>query len=803
MSINQTNDDGSPLGPTAPDQPTAPANVYSPGEPQSNGQKRGSAGNMRNPNGTNLRPFNPLSQLSSYTYAITLYIVTPEAANYFANNGKLPDNAADGRYFIVAQSGGINSDIEPRGLTSDPQSTPGPGKPGLDFYIDDLSLETVLVAQDGSKTATINTSISFKITEPIGYTFLTKLTKLCRQINELSPVIKNGDIGSRPNPYQQHYMLSIRFYGYDANGNLMQTGDLGQDYLDRWGIVGDNNALYERLFPITATKVGFKLAAKTPTVYNWEGVIQGVQAAMGAKHGLVPTNTNIEGSTVGEVLGKAEENNVKSLIGFLNSRIVDEKNNNRLDILTKYDIVWVKNEDIDSDAIRNSNLITDPSPNKDTAAMSKAKTVEEVTVKLSEKNNSIDTKSMSINLPAAKPIVNVIDQIIAKSEYVSGVLSKRITESVEAETRDNEKGRLSWFSVKPIVVCRGRDNKTKDWAYDITYEIGPYEVPYVRSPYVNERSKWYGPVKKYNYSLTGENTEVISFEIDYNNLFYQPIPSSTTKDKSVGTNKNGNAQVPSSSSTPVDGDPTTGKLNSGSLISDSVRANIYSISDQAMATMKIMGDPDFLMDSIGSRNPSKSFSKFFGANKSINPYRGQVFIEVVFGIAEDYKDDGLLDVTKSDTIGFYPEDVQKITGVTGQVYKVNKVTSTFSRGKFEQTLTMFLVSANSLVTNDTKAAENQKNQREGGLEVVDTENQSAAEAARLNRSGVNRPPPAATTARKPTVEPGYSSQNNETDIGISAEVLGYAPPSANAVPVKTNNGANDDASVGTQPILGF
>lgn len=672
-------------GNSAPATGASNVNVSTPGSVDSNGQRQSRIGPGSNPLGTSLRRWNPLSKLSSYTYGLTLYLLSPEALNYFANNGTLPPTKADGLYVIVAQSAGINNASEPRGLTNDPSAEPGPGKEGLDYYIDDLTFETILVAQDNQKTATLNAFFSFKVIEPIGFTFLTRLRNASVYVNKNSGIIQQTGGDALPNLYQQHYMVGVKFYGYDADGRMLESSQVEDGQYSR--SLNDKFALYERLFPLSGNKVTFAVGGSRATTYNWECSIQPIQSAFGSKHGDMSGNANLQGGTVGEILGAADVKNNKSLVGWLNEVQDDRVKRENQRKPNVYNIIY---RDQEAQKIKNSKIVQTAVDNA-TAPMTPITNKEQSNVKTAEKAVTIDKTSQTINIPAGMSIASVIDQIIVRSEYIADTLKKRTDEQIQAITVDNPKGKLSWYSVKPIVQVLGRDDITKDWYYKIDYEIGSYEVPYLKSQYVAERSKYYGPIKKYDFTFTGENTEVISFEIQYNNNYYVPQPSTTTKDESAATNLNPKSTTPRHASPSVASNPTAGKLNSGSLIVDSVRANLYSVADQSLASIKIMGDPDFLMDSIGHKIQSETFSKFYGSNDSINPYNGQVFIEIIFKVAEDYKENGLMDVDPNQTIAFYPIEEQNAIGNSGLIYYITKVTNTFNRGRFEQTLDLIAV----------------------------------------------------------------------------------------------------------------
>lgn len=676
----------------------------------------------RSPFSTGLRRINPLSQYSSYTYNLSLYMLTPEAMNYYISSGSLPPTQASGRYIIIAQGGGINPS-QPRGLTSDLGTPPGPNKSGLDYYIDDLTFETAMLGADGSRTATADTEFSFKVIEPIGFTFLTKLTNASNNLNTGSNLIQASVQNSRPNLYQQHYMIGIRFYGYDRYGNMVESSNVQGDGV----ILGDKYAIHERLIPLVVRECKFRIDGKA-TIYNFGAVMIHQQAAMGKKFGLMPNQANLEGSTIGEIIGSSDKNNPKSLIGWLNSIQKDRTDNKNQAVAVNYDVNWLKTDWFNADVIYNSPLISQE-PSQQTAPMARVNYTGQGTVKASSRANTIDIQSRSINFAGNTPIVAAIDQIIVKSKYVADTLSKEVNERIEAETKDNSRGKLVWYYIKPIVKINGRDSSRNDWIYDVTYEIGPYEIPYIKSPYVNERSKYYGPVKAYEYTLTGKNTEVLSFQMEYNNIFYVQVPATTTKDDPNGKKSSVSSSTPRAATSSIASNPTLGPVNNGGAIAESVRANLYSLGDQAQVSIKIMGDPDYIMDTMGTETKGGTYSKFYGKNNSINPYGGQIFIEISFKVAEDYKDDGLLDVGVADSIAFYPIDKQKVIGNQGYVYKIRKVTSNFAKGKFEQTLDCYMVPINELLIDDK-----QESRQESREEV-------RKETAAIRKDPVKKPPP--------------------------------------------------------------
>jgi hypothetical protein len=160
--------------------------------------------------------------------------------------------------------------------------------------------------------------------------------------------------------------------------------------------------------------------------------------------------------------------------------------------------------------------------------------------------------------------------------------------------------------------------------------------------------------------------------------------------------------------------------------------SLFSPKDFGNAKIKIIGDPDFLMQPAPS-SINDLYDKFYGTDRfTINPNGGQVFIEINFKEPQDYNNGtGLLNLNQSIYFWKYPESVQKAIDKRGGgvSFMVKQVISTFSKGKFEQELIC------SLNTFDDPGPD-KKTQDQGRADT----NQSDAETARLNRSGTGSAP---------------------------------------------------------------
>ena len=663
------------------------------------------------------RKKNPLSEYSSSTYSISLYMVTAEFMNKFSVNdppASLPTDS-DG-IFVIAQSGGINNSFDQRLLTK--SRNLGRGEEGLDYYIEDLTITTTIQPSPTGLT-TFMPAIAFKIVEPIGFSFLQSLAIASTRINGKSPLVRATD--APPNSMQQGYIIGIRFYGYDVDGKVVNPGT--NSYVGSIpNTKTDDKSITERFFSFRVSDMAFKIDDKA-TIYSFTGQSFS-NAAVAEKLNTVPYPFRLSGTTVdGALRGVNGNGGLMSLMNNKSMLLVDMK---KAKFPTEYDIEWIGGDD---NPIAKSLIIDDTKVEKSITPMFDAATTSQTTIAGSLKSRTFNPSKHEFQFQAGTSMTEIIDNIIVKSSYISDSLNS-INDGA-TETKNSESSsikELNWYYINPVVELLGRDDILADWAYRIKFQIGVYKIPYIRTQYADTRSKYPGPFKVYNYIYTGENSEVLDFEQTYNNL-YQSISAITAQESSYTKNtsaadlrkKLGNVPLALASST--NSSSIGGKLNSGSRINENVRAQLYNQSDQKTATIKILGDPDWIMTSIGvdqkisAQNNvdvgSKSIilaegiaKQLYGTGYAINPYGGQTFIQIIFGIATDYQDNGLLDV--GNDILFYDDlDVIK-SGIQGFVYQVVEVYSSFSRGQFTQTFKLNFIPDPLLRTNQTSDSESRE-----------------------------------------------------------------------------------------------
>lgn len=637
---------------------------------------------------------NPLGEFSSYTYQISLYMITPDAYDVFVAGGRkkidtfnsLTQGAGAGGAFLIAQSGGINNTNSKRAPGFD-----------LDYYIDGLELTSSITGKS-TGTATNVLNLKFKIIEPYGFSFIRKLKAASDDLIDY-----RKQIGGPDNASKQFFILGIRFFGYDASGRLV-SGD--SDFGKSLDPNATDSALFETFYDISINSIQFKIDGRS-TVYSCEAAGLAPSKAFGLKKGRITNQQNVTGNTVGEILDTLMEN--------LNKVQRDLHGSGVVDVATKYSIDWSVPG---ASSIREATIVSPADLDKSKWAGSGAKTTAQANV--GREVSSLPNANARVTpFSPDEPILAAINKVITQSSYLEDAL--RVISTTALESGSNNEGtpivekntnkNIAWYNCSPIITNARWDGAISDWAYDITYKIQPYETPVVDSPYANPGKSYYGPHKRYEYWYTGKNSEILSYEQTMNNNYFKAIADigKETETSTGGTNPSGAATQPAqngagsgiNSSLNVAQVPQMrtnqnrqGKTGDGMSAQNDYVASLYDPASFVEAKIKIMGDPDFLIQDAES-SASQVYDKFYGGASgfNINPNGGQVFMEIDFKEAIDYSGDGdvgsktaggTLTINDSVTFVKYPKKLKDI--IKGVSYHVLTVVSSFQNGSFTQTI---------------------------------------------------------------------------------------------------------------------
>lgn len=629
--------------------------------PQSAGKKPGA------------RLQNPLGNFSSYTYQLSLYMITPDAYNAFIESGRKNINsltsksangsATNGGAFLIAQSGGVNNKTTNRAPEFD-----------VDFYIDDLKIKSLISTNAAQGTSNVS-FISFNIYEPYGFSFITKLKRAREQLAKNSNIRNYEDA---VNASKQFFILGIRFQGYDKDGNIANASQFFSE--DTLNTGSDASGVYERFYDILFESVKFTINGSA-TTYNVVAKMSPTTVGMGTAFGIVENMLPISAGTVREAL-LGDGDGINSLIKTLNETQQALEKSGDITRANVYDIKFLG----DTDLIENASLISKADPDKKKQAMSNADNSNEINEGTSVKALPNVTKRI-IQIAKGTPIQQAINNIIKQSSYMEDAL-ERILVSSESPNEDTESpdtlpkkdpAPIQWYNLSAELQCLEFDPIVNDFAYKITYIIQPYLTPSMATPY-SKSSKYTGPYKRYDYWFTGKNSEIISYEQKMDNTFFNVAilpdddPASHGGGSTVATYPN-----------KLQNQDRQGKLVGGMEAQNAYMTSLFDVGTYALAKIVILGDPDYLTQETVS-GVNQAYNQFYGTDGfTINPNGSEVFIEIDFKEAIDYKNsDGLLGINDSIYFWNYPKILtNKIRGVS---YKVRECESVFKSGKFTQTL---------------------------------------------------------------------------------------------------------------------
>jgi hypothetical protein len=243
---------------------------------------------------------NVLDDYYSYTYSASVYLLT-ESQHARLQNSK--NKTVDG-YYLLFQSGGAPSNNggtrEPslRAAAnadndfnnSDPVLPDGGRNPFFpdDFYIDSISLKSV-IAGKATGAAHNAAELKFTVIEPAGITLLDNLYKA---VQNIAP----RDAAGKVNYTAVTYLMVIRFYGYDQDGNQVQVAAK----VDAEG-TSDRTAIVEKFIPFKIANLNWSVGSKLVT-YEWECTPAGMMIAGGTVRGTIPYDVQLVNSTVGGLL---------------------------------------------------------------------------------------------------------------------------------------------------------------------------------------------------------------------------------------------------------------------------------------------------------------------------------------------------------------------------------------------------------------------------------------------------------------------------------------------------------------------
>lgn len=673
---------------------------------------------------------NALDAYASYTYTVSIYLLSDDDFRLMLKQKILPKG-----WQLILQSGGAPvaggrlNPVDPitqqqEALTGQVSSTPQPelGRNEffeLDLYIDDLVINHY-VPQRGTAGPFAATDLSFKIYEPNGMSFLPNLYAAVQQyVNQRG----GGWAGANQVYSAQNFLMVIKFYGYDANGNLVTAANRQDQITSTSGevIQAAGDATIAKYIPFQFTEINWRIQNKI-TEYECKAAVPPMVVNTGQARGTIPYNIELSGETVKDILtGPVKELTPASERapsrdadaqpgGFYGPPKADAANKARKTTISQglqnalnryqqelvdegkfqeypdiYEIV------IAEDVIANAKVVPPGEFNPRQSAMIQAQTAKE---SKDGATQSVDTNTKTYKAGAGKSIVQFIDEVMRQSTYVleqqKFYIDSRTGALVEMA---NPNQVLAWYRIGLEAEPTGQyDRIRQDKVYRLRYTIAAYSVSQIKSDYF-PRTQFRGRHKVYDYWFTGENTQILNFEQKLNNLWYivQNAPAG------IKTTSN-YLEADRYYYAPLTPENSQGQENMRVYDGAASAASwLYSPGDQASVKLDIVGDPAWIWQGeLWSGFPDNLNINYapFLQDGTINPSAGDIMFEVVFNKPVDYDlQTGLMDPGQ---LNYGTNTAARQAGIYGgtqagkarerYIYRARTCKSFFRQGRFVQEL---------------------------------------------------------------------------------------------------------------------
>ena len=632
---------------------------------------------------------NVLDQYASYTYSASLYLMNRTDYQAMIQTKTKQLRGAQ----LLMQSGGAPVGGRNQFFTND-------------YYIERIELRSAITGKGTNAAHNINT-VKMTVVEPNGITLIGNLDRA------VQAYIGSAQ-GKKTNFAAQMYLLVIRFYGYDDQGNLVRAGTVAPDG------ISDRSAFVEKWYPLAINKINFKIANKL-VEYEIEATSPSYQVNAGTSRGSIPYNVELSGVTVKDVLsGPAQYTSVTTTGGIQNddsgeallpadqglggtttttntapakaSAAPSSKTTIRQGLvaaMNEYQAQLVKQGTYtypDTYSIEFVNASLEQALIKNKGSTDKSKVANSTSQNAADKKvgakQSADTNSKIATITAGSQLVQVIDQIVRNSSYLE---DQQIVifdpNSQKKKPNGAAASNLAYFKIGLQATPTNYDPKRNDYAYDIKYIVNIYRINESDSEYFFIPT-FKGVHKQYNYWFTGENNSVLSYEQTMNTLYTSILSGGSSNSATIINDSIKRNASPRSNQSSQGAD---GKVNE-------TKANLadylFNPGDLANCTMTIVGDPAWLQQGeafAGLKKNDPFYFRSFLADGTINFDSQQICFEILINSPRDYDmSTGLIDPNEQTT--YFLNGRQPGAARQSYVYRANECISEFNRGKFTQTL---------------------------------------------------------------------------------------------------------------------
>lgn len=674
---------------------------------------------------------NPLLEYDSYTYCLSLHLMGIQ--NY--NNLVSKNNTLQKKYVpqnVLISSAGRYGETFKR----DPAFQE-------DFYFEDLKIKTIVNTTSRNRNSNL-IECSFTIIEPLGFTLINRMLDAANRVNAglgsylQMPYMLQIDFfgsvdGELPGPLKEHSkFIPIRL----TNVKSRMTSKGTEYQIDA---VPFNHQAFNQInvslpvsTTVTATTVSqifggpaqvsasdSEFSVKLVNKANIERQITELRPfAASASGGFDARFASQARSKISDLTEQLNNEYASfGITGFcaaINSYFSSLKIQKQISRINTVRVVF-------DEKIGNSKLYTASGPvnaaGTPASGTSNAAQRMQVQAASGAAKGQLRFDGATVNIPAGTTIDRMIDWAVRNSEYISEQLKDPTVtpaqrESVISGGNPNTITWLRWFKIIPNIYIREYDPTQNRYSMDVVFYVKPYNLSAKHPFYPKGRVP--GFVKKYDYIFTGKNKDVIDLQIDFNTLYLIEMSTNRVKSRQPQTGTPGdggatarpdyggediaypnpNLQAPNQNIAPVPialvSDNVATTMRAGGLPQASVDAGdlhrslmLGAKGDMITLNLKIVGDPQFIKqdDFFMGQGLDTPSSQFLNNSSGSSLYMdgGELYVFVNFQSPVDYDETkGIADVTSSR---------YRYSEFSG-VYKIITVDNSFSKGKFEQNLTL-------------------------------------------------------------------------------------------------------------------
>jgi len=651
---------------------------------------------------------NSLEEFASYNSLWTMACLPPQQYNS-PEEYRTKDFSFADEFYLNDTTGGINETtvvFSSAGRLDDQRAKIYFGDNSVfspEFYIDDFRMKTVMTAnpQIGNTSAV---SFDFKIHEPYSMGKLLESMQVAAETAGYASYLDNAP-----------YVLRLDIVGFDIDGNVK-------------GVVEP------KFFVMRLVNAKFEVN-EGGSVYDVKGIPFNHSAYSDVINTLY-SDVSLEAGTKG-TLKEVLQDGEKSLAKFLNDNEKRLLDLGEIGVPDEYEFQFPKNSGEFARAA--GELSTNSATAKSNQPGVKTVKQKGFKVRTDFLNNNIGNSGFGFDtttggrydFPRNSDVRDEDGRVIrdkmlidpgkrmfqfAQGQSITDIIGQLVRSTTYAEKAIDENnldeaGFANWYRIDVQVELLDFDTKVADYARKITFRIVPFKIHHTVFRGPSSPGLGYDKLKEvirkeYNYIYSGENTDVLGFNIQINNLAFSGVADlRQARDQQANTNQNlgGIAERPIEEyeTNPGGGIPAqTSKLGNlgrprqkfnynpfrggaeptgtARAISEAFyRASLEnSNTELVVVDLEIMGDTYFLQQNELSNNFSRPADRLILEDGTMNSYDNDGYIYIRFRTPADANvDTGLYEFPRGGKENYF-----------SGIYRVIMVENIFEEGVFKQVL---------------------------------------------------------------------------------------------------------------------